>query len=95
MILGIGFWLFNLSMLLNGLCAIFWPGDYFWEILLAQFLIKNLVDFIFLILLTSFFKRKQLLVLLPILNVLHVFYIIYIGIMGNAGKYNWKDRMVK
>lgn len=95
MMLGIGFWLFNLSMLLNGLCAIFLPEDYFWKILLAQFLIKNLVDFFFLILLTSFFKRKQLLVLLPILNVLHVFYIIYIGIMGNAGKYNWKDRMVK
>lgn len=92
-VLGVFIWFFNVSILLNLLVGLFFPG--FLEIALIQLLLKIIVEFIFLLDVTKFAKRRSLMVLLPVLNVLHVLYIIYIGIAGNSGKYNWKGRMVK
>ena len=95
MILGASIWLFNLSILINALLAIIFPyGDslYF---LGVQLLIKIGIEMAFLAKVTSFFKRKRLLFLLPILNPLHILYFVYIGIAGNSGKYDWKGRTVK
>lgn len=94
-LLGLGVWFFNLSILINVVLSICFPFEHFWNTLVIQLFAKFFIEMIFLIQITSFFKRKQLLVLLPILNVVHIFYIVYIGIAGNSGKYNWKDRMVK
>jgi len=94
-VLGISIWLFNLSIIINALLAIIFPT---WEsiwFLLFQLICKIGIELIFLNSITYFFKRKQLLVLLPIMNILHIIYFVYIGIAGNFGKYNWKDRMVK
>lgn len=94
-ILGLSIWLFNFSIIVNLLLAIIFPqGESIW-FLAVQLLSKLFVEFVFLASVTSFFKRKQLLALLPILNPFHILYFIYIGIAGNSGKYNWKDRMVK
>jgi len=92
-VLGIFIWLFNLSILLNLLIGIGLMA--YLKVALLQLLLKMAVEFIFLVDVTGFARRKKLLVLLPLLNILHVLYIIYIGIAGNSGKYNWKDRMVR
>ncbi|MFA6276881.1 MAG: glycosyltransferase [Pedobacter sp.] len=94
-VLGISIWLFNLSIIVNAMLAIIFPNGESGWFLLFQLICKIGVELIFLNNVTSFFKRKQLLVLLPIMNVLHIIYFVYIGIAGNFGKYNWKDRMVK
>jgi cellulose synthase/poly-beta-1,6-N-acetylglucosamine synthase-like glycosyltransferase len=93
--LGLGVWLFNLSMVTNAILSICLPFSSFEQILIFQLLTKIIIELVFLIDISSFFKRKQLLVLLPLLSIAHIFYIVYIGIAGNTGKYNWKDRMVK
>ena len=93
-ILGVSVWLFNLSIILNALLAVFFPTQTL-PFLAFQLVSKLLVEFVFLNNMMSFFKRKALLWWLPLLNALHIIYIVYIGIAGNSGKYNWKGRMVK
>lgn len=92
-VLGVFIWFFNVSILLNLLTAIFIFS--FLKIAIIQLALKIIIEFIFLVDVTTFAKRRSLLVLLPVLNVFHVLYIIYIGVAGNSGKYNWKGRMVK
>ncbi|WP_233165642.1 glycosyltransferase family 2 protein [Pedobacter sp. ASV12] len=93
--IGLSIWLFNCSIVINLLLAIIFPqSDSLWY-LAVQLLGKFIIEVVFLAGVTSFFKRKQLLVLLPVINPFHILYFIYIGIAGNSGKYNWKDRMVK
>ncbi|MEE1945983.1 glycosyltransferase [Pedobacter sp. KR3-3] len=94
-ILGLSIWLFNFSIIINLLLAIIFPQSESLWFLIVQLLSKLFIEFVFLASVTSFFKRKQLLVLLPVLNPFHILYFIYIGIAGNSGKYNWKGRMVK
>ncbi|HTM97691.1 MAG TPA: glycosyltransferase [Pedobacter sp.] len=92
-LLGLTVWLFNLSIIANAILAFFFHP--LLEVFIYQLALKLLIELFFLIGVTSFFKRKQLLVLLPLISILHIIYMVYIGIAGNSGKYNWKDRMVK
>lgn len=92
-VLGVGVWLFNLSILVNILLAFVDVG--YLKIALGQLASKALFEFVFLYGVTKFANRRALLVLQPILSVSHIVYIIYIGIAGNTGKYNWKGRMVR
>lgn len=92
--LGLSIWLFNVSIIVNSILAIIFT-DISLKFLLFQLICKLTIEFIFLYSVTSFFKRKSLLLLLPLLNPMHVIYFVYIGLAGNSGKYNWKGRMVK
>jgi cellulose synthase/poly-beta-1,6-N-acetylglucosamine synthase-like glycosyltransferase len=92
-VLGVGIWLFNVSILLNIAIGLFF--GFFMQLALWLLLVKIIVEVLFLYDVTGFAKRRKLLILLPILNLMHIVYIVYIGIAGNSGKYNWKDRMVK
>ena len=94
-LLGLMFWLFNVSIILNATLALVLQNSAFFKVFLIQLLMKIVIELIFLNGVTSFFKRKQLLVLQPLTSLMHIIYIVYIGIAGNSGKYNWKDRMVK
>lgn len=94
-ILGASIWLFNVSILMNSLLAVIFPHGDFVYFLIFQLLTKIGIEMVFLNSVTGFFKRKNLLLLLPILNPLHILYFVYIGVAGNSGKYNWKGRMVK
>jgi len=94
-VLGLSVWLFNVSIILNAILALVLQNDSFFKVFLIQLLLKIVIEFIFLNGVTSFFKRKQLLVLQPLTSIMHIVYIVYIGIAGNSGKYNWKGRMVK
>lgn len=92
-VLGVCIWLFNLSILINVITG-FFAGLYL-MLALGQLAVKMTAELLFLLGVTRFAKRRELLALLPVLNLLHILYIIYIGIAGNSGKYKWKDRMVK
>jgi cellulose synthase/poly-beta-1,6-N-acetylglucosamine synthase-like glycosyltransferase len=92
--LGLSIWLFNVSIIVNSIMAIIFT-DISLKFLLFQLICKLAIEFIFLYKVTSFFKRKSLLLLLPLLNPMHIVYFVYIGLAGNSGKYNWKGRMVK
>lgn len=94
-ILGVSIWLFNISILINAILAIIFPNSDSLHFLVLQLIFKMAMEITFLSAITSFFKRKQLLVLLPIISILHIIYIVYIGVAGNSGKYNWKGRVVK
>lgn len=92
-VLGVCVWLFNLSILVNLGVGIF--NGFYFKLAMMQLLAKMIVEFAFLYDVTTFAKRRNLLVMLPVLNLMHILYIVYIGVAGNSGKYNWKDRMVK
>ncbi len=91
-LLGVGVWLYNLSMVANALFALFVPA--YSVVVLAQLLSKILFEGVFMHKVMSFFNRSKLLWWLPLVSVLHIVYIIYIGIAGNSGKYTWKGRSV-
>jgi len=93
-VMGLSIWLFNVSIIVNGIMSIILPAMSL-KFFLFQIIAKLLIEFIFLSSVTTFFKRKQLLLLLPLLNPMHIVYFVYIGLAGNSGKYNWKGRMVK
>ncbi len=95
LILGMSIWVFNLSIILNALFSFVFSESYSLNFFFFQLGCKFVFEFIFLNSVTNFFKRKQLLVLLPLVSLLHILYIVYIGIAGNSGKYNWKNRMVR
>ena len=92
-VLGVFIWLFNVSIVLNLAAGVF--SLCYLQLAFYQLLVKIAIEFLFLMGVTKFAQRRELLILLPVLNVLHIIYIIFIGIAGNSGKYNWKGRMVK
>ena len=94
LVLGLAIWLFNLSLIFNFCLGIFY-NPIFILLLVGQFVIKFVVEILFLRQLTVFAKRKKLLYYLGFLTFVHVLYLVYIGVAGNWGKYNWKGRMVK
>lgn len=91
--LAIGIWLFNLSLLVNGVLS-FFDADFF-KLLLFQFALKYIFEVMFLVPIMSFFKRPWLVWLLSIISPIHVLYFVYVGIMGNTRKYDWKGRNVR
>jgi cellulose synthase/poly-beta-1,6-N-acetylglucosamine synthase-like glycosyltransferase len=91
--LGVGIWVFNLLLVVNGLLSlVINDSRLVFSVCLAS---KCFAEFVFLLPVTSFVKRKQLLYNLPLLTIIHTVYIIYIGIAGNSGRYIWKGRLVK
>lgn len=92
-ILGIMVWVFNLSILLNGVAGFINPV--FWQIAIFSFLLKASSEFIFMIPVCKFVDRSKFLWYQPFLSLIHIIYLIYIGLAGNSGKYMWKGRMVR
>jgi cellulose synthase/poly-beta-1,6-N-acetylglucosamine synthase-like glycosyltransferase len=91
--LSVGIWLFNLSLLVNGLLSFY--DIAFFKLLLVQFALKYVFEVAFLFPINVFFKRTRLVWLLSIISPIHVIYFVYVGIMGNARKYDWKGRNVR
>ncbi|TAF65584.1 MAG: glycosyltransferase [Cytophagales bacterium] len=62
-------------------------------ILLAQILIKSIIEFLFLYPILKFFRRKSLMAYIPIIQLLYPLYALYFGIRTLSGNhYVWKDR---
>jgi cellulose synthase/poly-beta-1,6-N-acetylglucosamine synthase-like glycosyltransferase len=91
--LAIVIWLFNLSLLVNAGLAFY--SIYYFKLFLFQFLLKFVFETAFLLPVTAFFKRTNLVGLLLLVNPLHIIYLVYIGLMGNTRKYEWKGRVVR
>jgi len=89
----VGLWLFNVSVVLNLLGGFY--DMHFAAIGAIQMLMVILIGVALFIPVTGFFKRRDLLWLLPVVCVLHIIYFVYIGLIGNKGKYMWKGRLVK
>jgi cellulose synthase/poly-beta-1,6-N-acetylglucosamine synthase-like glycosyltransferase len=91
--LAVGIWLFNFSLLINVVGGIFYTG--FYKILGIELLFKILFEGAFLLMVTSFFRRKSLVKWVLLLSPIHIFYVVYVGLIGNSRKYAWKGRMVR
>ncbi|MES2108129.1 MAG: glycosyltransferase [Bacteroidota bacterium] len=89
----IGLWLFNVSVLANLLLGIY--DIYYLKVSALQYLFVFLAEIALLLPVTTFFKRKLLMWVLPFSIPLYFVYFVYIGVLGNKGKYIWKGRMVK
>ena len=59
------------------------------------FLLKTIVEGLFLFNVLLFFERKQLILYLPFAEFFHILYVIIIGIWAQTGSYKWKDRQLK
>jgi cellulose synthase/poly-beta-1,6-N-acetylglucosamine synthase-like glycosyltransferase len=92
-VFGLCIWLFNVSLLVNA--ALGFYDLYFLKLFLVQFLLKYLFEILYLLPITTFFRRTYLVSLLVLLIPLHIVYFVVIGLMGNNRKYLWKDRVVK
>ena len=62
---------------------------------LALFLIKSIIDFIFLKKATKFFGKNNLLNVFFILQLFYFFYIVIIGFLSTFFSFRWKGRKVK
>jgi len=91
--LAVSIWLFNLSLLVNAGLGFY--NLFYFKLFLLQFLLKFVFETIFLLPVTSFFKRPGLVGLLLLLNPFHIIYFVYIGLLGNSRKYEWKGRIVR
>lgn len=54
--------------------------------------IKVIIDFLFLYLILTFFKKKDLLLYFLPLQILYPFYTLLMGLISNTGGYRWKNR---
>ncbi len=96
-------YLFNLMMLGLPVIAIFNNVQY--SILHVQcsmitvwgimFLLKILIELLFLFPVAQFFGKQNMLKLFPFLQPFHILYTVTAGLLGMFGKYNWKGRKVK
>ncbi|OOQ57905.1 glycosyl transferase [Mucilaginibacter pedocola] len=90
--LAVAIWLFNVSLLVNAGLSFY--NIFFFKLFLVQFLLKYIFEVAFLLPITSFFKRVNLVGLLIILIPIHIVYFVYVGLIGNTRKYSWKGRTV-
>lgn len=90
--LGVVIWLFNVFMVISGIGLFF--DHSLWHVFVYSLIFKFFGELAFLVPVTRFIRRPELLIMLPVLTVCHIVYMVYIGIMGNTGKYVWKDRLV-
>lgn len=86
-------------LLFNGSISVFLPltilNKGFAEILVISFSLKLFIDFLFLFLTASFFKRKTLLWLYLPAQLLYMLYVPIASIAGFTGKFTWKGRIYK
>ncbi len=91
--LAVGIWLFNVLILVNAILSFF--DVRFFYLFLAQYGLKFIFEAIFLLPVTAFFKRRNLIWLLFLLSPIHIVYFVYVGLIGNTKKYVWKGRTVR
>lgn len=86
-------YVFNLSLLISlGYSLVTGAG---WLIFIFQWAAKCILDFVFLLQVSRFFRRQYLLRLFLLHEVLHVFYIVSVGMAGNFFQTRWKGRRVQ
>ena len=87
-------YLYNLWFAVLGVMGCFHHHTY-WLWLLTLLLLKALIEYLYMLPLTTFFNRKWTRLYFPFLQPMHILYIISAGFMGFIGTYTWKGRKVK
>ena len=83
----------NSSLILSLILSVFY--NKFVPLFLLLFAGKCVIDILFLFLAASFFaKRRYIWLIIPV-QLVYAVYIFLIGIIGNTGKYKWKERVLK
>ena len=85
---------FNL-LIIVALCFAFPLSEFSWLPLAILVGTKLVVDFLFNIPVSVFFRKWYMLILLPITEVFYIIYVLLIGPLSLTGRYRWKDRLVK
>jgi cellulose synthase/poly-beta-1,6-N-acetylglucosamine synthase-like glycosyltransferase len=92
-LIGIVFFLFNMMILFSGIASLF--AKTFLAVFLFGFALKLIIDFIFMAQISTFFKKRNLLLLFFPSEVLHVFYLVIISVLIFSKNYEWKKRNIK
>lgn len=91
---------FNLLLLILPLIYLFLPYKLTDMIFLYRtwglvFLAKCVIDFLLLLLATTFFKKRKWLVFFIPEQLIYIPYVVYTGFLGVIGRYEWKGRKIK
>lgn len=86
-------YLFNLSFLVLLIAGFFNP--LYWWAFLVLLLAKTVLEFPFIMAVTSFFKQSNLPYWFLFFQPLHIAYMLIAGWLGKFGSYEWKGRRVK
>jgi Glycosyltransferases, probably involved in cell wall biogenesis len=87
-------YLFHLLICINGLYALSGLKMSWLPVAIAAGT-KWLIDGVFNLPVTLFFRKPILLLAYPVVNVFYVLYIVIIGVLSLTGKYRWKNRLIK
>jgi cellulose synthase/poly-beta-1,6-N-acetylglucosamine synthase-like glycosyltransferase len=83
-------YLFNLSILVNGVLA--FANILFLYVFIIQVVVKVFSEYLFYGGILEFFNLKSLRAYILPAQPFHIAYVLVIGILGNFGKYSWKGR---
>lgn len=87
--------LFYANIVFNGILACLYDSSFFY-LMGLQFLIKIILDYGFLTIMTRFFNREDLMKSFLTSQIMHLLYIIFVGISSNVKKtYTWKGRQTR
>lgn len=68
-------------------------GKYTWDVLILQLSLKCTIEFAFLSLVLSYFKKRQLIWWIPVVQFIYPLYVVFFGLLAQRkGTYEWKGR---
>lgn len=86
-------YLWNLSLFILPILGFWYPGIWLLTMLLIGY--KALIEFSFVIPVSRFFQKTELLNWFVLLQPVHITYMVIAGWLGNMSRYTWKGRKVK
>ena len=96
-------YLVNLLLVVLPVIAVFYNVQYsmfnvqysIWTVWLLLLLLKTITELIFLMPVSKFFGKQQMLWMFPLMQPFHIIYTVIAGWLGKFGSYSWKERKVK
>jgi cellulose synthase/poly-beta-1,6-N-acetylglucosamine synthase-like glycosyltransferase len=86
-------YLFNVSLVLLPLVAIWFPlAIWYWLLLIVS---KTIIELRLMVPVAKFFDNEHLLQWFPVMQPVHILYTVVAGWLGKFGSYKWKGRAVK
>jgi hypothetical protein len=86
-------YLFNVSLVALALAGLFY--SMYWPLAIAMLAAKIASEYLLLVPVSAFFRKRWTLIYFPFLQPLHIIYIVVAGFLGFFGNYTWKGRKVK
>jgi cellulose synthase/poly-beta-1,6-N-acetylglucosamine synthase-like glycosyltransferase len=93
LLIGLVTYLFNFMIFLTGIISFFY--NTFTVVFLVLTAVKIVMELLFLTMVTTFFKRRNLLTYFFPEQLLYIPYIVWVGALGTFTKFTWKGRLVK